>query len=218
MKSSIFLRLGSLAFLALLNACTTTPTHTHFDNAPIEWQEHYSLLKHVKHFQTSGKIGYITSAERESLYFHYKKVDSHQQLTLTSFLGQTLLELSISDEGATAKTYDDKVFTASSGNALIQQLTGLSLPIDAFSLWLLGLPNSDYQATYHDSNLLKTVVSPNSPPWKIHYLSYQNVDMSLDNPSVVESIPLPSRIKLQTIDTNEQTKINILITSWTISK
>ncbi|MFA0520152.1 lipoprotein insertase outer membrane protein LolB, partial [Vibrio sp. 10N.222.55.E8] len=106
----------------------------------VEWQSYQNQLLQIESYQASGKLAYISPAQRQSLNFMWKHSSNQSQLRLTTFLGQTALNLTIDSSGAKVVTYDDRVFTDASATVLVEQLTGLLIPIDHLPQWFLGIP------------------------------------------------------------------------------
>ena len=173
----------------------------------VEWQSHQQRLSTITDYRVSGKLGYISPDERQSLNFVWTHSPSKSQLRLTSFLGQTVLNMTVTPQGARVDTYDDQQFEAQSAEQLIYRLTGLQLPIDPLSSWLLGSPQNadDYQL--NQTNTLdwldKTI---NAQRWHLDYQSYQDINVK------GTTLPLPHKLKL----TQDTTTINLVISKWTV--
>ncbi|KJY81489.1 membrane protein [Vibrio galatheae] len=186
-----------------LNGCASLESTT-----DVEWQTHQQRLATIQNYQSNGKLGYIAPDQRQSLNFQWRYSPALTQLRLTTFLGQTALNLQATPNGAQVETYDDQTFHASSAETLIQQLTGLNIPVQQLNDWLLGRPTQadDYQL--NETNTLASLTkSVGSQIWQLSYLSYQ--DVIIDG----VALPLPQKLKL----TQGDISINIIISKWTIS-
>ncbi|MGC9491407.1 lipoprotein insertase outer membrane protein LolB, partial [Vibrio genomosp. F10] len=130
----IFRRLISFIFTVLLLAgCSTLPE----SQTSVEWQAHLDKLRSITQYKTIGKLGYISPEQRQSLNFQWKHTPVLEQLRLTTFIGQTVLNLSITESGSVVNTYDNQTLSHQSADVLIEQLTGLTIPIEQLEDWLL---------------------------------------------------------------------------------
>ncbi|MDE1240078.1 lipoprotein insertase outer membrane protein LolB [Vibrio aestuarianus] len=188
----------------VLFGCSSLPEQI----TSVEWQSHQQQLQKITQYQVSGKLGYISPQQRQSLNFFWQKQQDSSQLRLSTFLGQTVLNLSITPQGATAETYDDQVLSAANADALVYQLTGLEIPIEQLQHWLLGLPNQADSYQLNDSNTLafvdKTIAAT---PWHLDYQQYQFQQFA------DQTIPLPSKMKLKQANTS----LNIVISKWILT-
>ncbi len=189
----------------LLAGCTSVPESI----TSVEWQAHEKKLATIQDFQVTGKLGYIGPDQRQNLNFFWKHSTAFSQLRLTTILGQTALNLTITPQGAKVETYDDQVLSDRHANQLIYQLTGLMMPVEHMPDWLLGLPTDADTFQLSQANTLQTLnkqIGPND--WNIAYERYSDIQWHAQN------LPLPNRLKLTTSDV----KINLLITKWNITQ
>ncbi|OIQ25538.1 lipoprotein insertase outer membrane protein LolB [uncultured Vibrio sp.] len=196
-----------LLFLALsflfLAGCSTLPE----SQTSVEWQAHQQKLASITDYQSVGKLGYISPEQRQSLNFQWKHNPEASQLRLSTFIGQTVLNLSISPQGATVETYDGQNLSHASADVLIEQLTGLTIPVEHLQDWLLGNPTSADQFQLNDNNTLSSLTKlVGQQPWELQYLSFQDIEYR------GKPLPLPKKIKL----IHQDTVINLVITKWTL--
>lgn len=198
---AFFLLLVTALFL---QGCASVESTTN-----VEWQSHQQRLALIKDYRAAGKLGYIAPQERQSLNFQWQHSPQETQLRMSTFLGQTVLNLNATPSIATVETYDGKSFSAPNAAALIKQLTGLNIPVDQLNDWLLGRPTlaDDYQL--NQTNTLASLTKQlNNQTWILDYQSYQDVQV------LGATLPLPKRLKL----TQGDISINIVISKWTFNE
>lgn len=201
LRSFVIFILSSL----LLAGCSSVPESV----TSVEWQAHERKLETIQDFQVTGKLGYIGPDQRQNLNFFWKHSKAFSQLRLTTILGQTALNLTITPQGAKIETYDDQVLSAHSANQLIYRLTGLMIPVEHMPDWLLGLPTDADVFQLSPANTVQALnkqIGQND--WNIAYQRYSDVEWHQ------QPLPLPNRLKLTTSDV----KINLLITKWNITQ
>ncbi|USD40441.1 lipoprotein localization protein LolB [Vibrio sp. SCSIO 43135] len=192
-----------VAFL-ILSGCSSLPE----SQMSVEWQAHQDKLASIETYKAVGKLGYISPQERQSLNFQWTHSQDRSQLRLTNFLGQTVLNLVITPQGAIVNTYDDQTFSDVSATQLVKRLTGLTIPVDQLQDWMRGMPtgSDSYELNVNNtlSTLNKTIANQN---WQLEYLSYQDIDFNSS------PLPLPQKMRLNQADT----KINLVISKWTLN-
>ncbi|OEF09020.1 lipoprotein insertase outer membrane protein LolB [Vibrio genomosp. F10] len=198
----IFRRLISFIFTVLLLAgCSTLPE----SQTSVEWQAHLDKLRSITQYKTIGKLGYISPEQRQSLNFQWKHTPVLEQLRLTTFIGQTVLNLSITESGSVVNTYDNQTLSHQSADVLIEQLTGLTIPIEQLEDWLLGNPTLADTYQLNDNNILSTLQKTvGQQQWRLQFLSYQDVEYQ------GSVLPLPRKIRL----IHQDTSINLVIANW----
>ncbi|MDP5254227.1 MULTISPECIES: lipoprotein insertase outer membrane protein LolB [unclassified Vibrio] len=191
------------ALIVLIAGCSTLPsTHT-----SVEWQQHQQRLNTIKHFKVAGKLGYISPEERQNLNFFWQHQPQQSQLRLTTFLGQTVMKLTITPEQATLIDYDGNQHRAKDVDQLMWQMTGLNIPVSSLPHWLLGLPQGDESFTLNSQNTLATLATQStSQPWQAKYQLYTDVN----GPEF--TLPLPSRLTIL----QGEIKINLQVNQWTL--
>lgn len=200
-----FRPLWLLALNALvLSGCASFET----SNTNVEWDAHQQRLDTITQYSSNGKLGYISPEQRQSLNFQWKHAQHSQQLRLTTFLGQTALNLKITPEGAVVETYDDDTYSSKDANTLIYQLTGLTIPVEYLNHWLLGDPTGADAYQLNDTN---TVAALNKlidgQLWQLEYIEYTDIQFS------GVALPLPKKLKLK----QQDIAINIVITKWDLN-
>ncbi|MCG9577809.1 lipoprotein insertase outer membrane protein LolB [Vibrio tubiashii] len=194
---SIFLLLVGTLFL---HGCATIDSTTN-----VEWQTHQQRLATIQDYRANGKLGYIAPEQRQSLNFQWAHSPTFTHLRMTTFLGQTALNLKSTPDGASVETYDDQTFYASSPEALIKQLTGLNIPVEQLNDWMLGRPTQADDYLLNETNTLASLTKQvGTQVWQLNYASYQ--DVLIDG----IALPLPKKMKLIQGDIS----INIIISKW----
>ena len=210
-------KFASLIFITIIMVgCSSIPEQP----TSVEWQAHQIRLLQIENYQASGKLAYISPEQRQSLNFVWKHSPNQSQLRLTTFLGQTALNLTIDPSGAKVVTYDDQVFTHSSASILVEQLTGLKIPVDHLPQWFLGIPDQADSYQLNTTNTLESLTKQVSNQlWTLSFANYRNTEMpntlqSGEDKANVETIPLPTRLSFK----QDQDKINIVVSKWTLKK
>ncbi|MGL4829750.1 MAG: lipoprotein insertase outer membrane protein LolB [Vibrio sp.] len=201
MKSLVRRLLPGVASLFLLAGCATTPPQP----LNVQWQSHQLVLQQIQAYQLTGKLGYIAPNQRQSFNFQWQKTPQKLSLRLTNFLGQSVLNLQVDEQGAQVDTYDDQIYRDQDAQNLIRNLTGLDIPVEQLEDWILGLPT---QASHYELNEQNTLASltklASTVEWQVEYQRYQAIEWQN------QLIPLPDKLKLQ----QNKTSIQLVISQW----
>ncbi len=201
-SASKILRPFFLVSLSLLMAaCTTISTQQN----NINWQQQQQLLEQIDHYQISGKLGYTDPEQRHSFNFLWSHSPLESQLTLTTFLGQSVLKITMDDSGATVHTREGDTYRGRDASLLIFELTKLTIPIEHLSDWMKGLPTNADNYTLDSNNIVANLDKTyNQTHWQLNYQAY----------AVSDAILLPQKMQLQ----QKNTSLKIVISNWTIDK
>lgn len=194
---------SALIIIFVLGGCATLESTT-----DVEWKAHQRRLLSLETYSASGKLAYISPEQRQSLNFQWSLSTSELNLRLTTFLGQTALNMISDVNMARVETYDDHTYQAETAEELITQLTGLNIPVNPLKKWLIGLPADVDNYTLNPTNTLASLTKMvDGKLWQVDYLSYQDVSYNQ------LFIPLPSKVLL----TQGDTSIKLIISKWTLN-
>jgi outer membrane lipoprotein LolB len=169
----------------ILSGCASKPDLVRENRTPIITAEQRTkqLLEKAQ-WKIKGKIAFIqktnTKDKRESasITWQVNETEETQELNLTSYLGMNVLHLK-SEKNQHLIKVEGKEYTGSNLSQLIFSLTGLTLPTEALSFWLKGLPykNEDLVQTEDLTQLPKKITSYyRNEIWEIDYSNYKYFD------------------------------------------
>lgn len=190
------MRLRNLAFIAitfaLLSGCAQTPKNTQ----KVDWEIHQTQLKRLTDYQAKGLFGYVSPEQRVSLTFNWKNHNDEYQLILTKMY-KTVLNLDAKPNSVTLVAPDGKTYHGTDATQLVQQLTGIQLPLSQMRDWLIGLPTGadTYQLNNNDqvAYLAKDI---NGQVWEMHYNTYNDQSPALPTQMVLNQGKLKIKIKI----------------------
>lgn len=185
----------------LLSGCETVPEES---TQSVEWQNHEGLLAQIESYQATGKLGYKSPEVKQSLNFIWNHSPDKSQLRLTTFLGKTVLNLTMTPEGATVIDHEGNKYQDKNATLLVYRLTGLVIPVTYMQDWLKGLPTeADDYVLKEDTNTLSSLTKMlGTQNWTLNYNSYQTI----------KGIPLPYNMNM----TQGETSLKIVVSKWNI--
>ena len=104
--------------------------------------------------------------------FVWRRLASGWQLDLNSPLGATLARLTVSPTGASLERPDAPDRRAASASALLAEVVGAPVPVDALEDWIDGRIKDDSRVTSLKRDELGRVVSFAQGVWRVRFAQY----------------------------------------------
>lgn len=195
MKTAVILFL----FTFLLVGCVQIPAPQSFS-----WHTHKQQLENLNDWSFTGKLAVITPEERHSLNIYWMQSANNFHITLTTFLGATVLDLQKTQFATQVIDSNGDLFFGEDTEALIKQLSGLVIPVDALQQWIKGNPSDATYQLNTDNQVASLAGSdPENTPWSINYSDYKNT----------QGIYLPHKLQLKRLDL----RLKFAISGWKVN-
>jgi len=176
-------RLFFLAALSLFTLMACVSNKVTIKPLPVQTaQQRASQLQQLSQWKISGKIAFIQKTldeqdKRESAAISWQvdEGNKNQTLNLTSYLGINVLHLS-SMQGQHLIKVNSKEYRSDDLPQLIYSLTGLTLPTQALTFWLKGLPYQSSDKIVYNSKTklpLNMTSTYQNSAWQITYDKYK---------------------------------------------
>jgi len=194
--------------LMALSGCSTT---SHKDVQPLlkqTPQQRITQLQQLHQWKIKGKIAFFEKDTRNSftLLWQVDENKESQQLKLNHYLGMNVLQLDSMANNHKIQV-DGKTYHGHNLERLIFSLTGLTLPTQALTFWLKGMPFQETDSiSYQKTTQLPQTLSShyNNELWQVSYANYQQVD----------EYNLATKFSIK----NDDLLIKIVINDWSITK
>jgi outer membrane lipoprotein LolB len=166
-------------FLIFLSGCSSLINNHQQITEHQNITERTKRLEALSDWKIKGKLGMISPKERHSLTLNwlYQGERKRQTLNLTAVLGVQIFNLE-SVNGMHVINVDGERYQSPDLDVLLSSLTGFTLPTQAMSFWLKGLPylNSD-KITYNEETQLPNTLASfhDGKKWTLKYGAYQQV-------------------------------------------
>lgn len=168
-----------------------------------QWQQHLNRLKQITAYTAKGQFGYISPEERFSAHFDWQyHTPSRFSLTLSSNLSAKSLKLQRTAQGLTISDSAGNARSEADVAALMEEIIGVSFPIDRFAYWLKGQPEESDTYLVNSQHLLAEFNYPmKDGVWKATFAEYHSQYSPM----------LPKLIGLE----NGKQTLKIRIDNWT---
>ncbi len=204
-------KLVSLTALLTLAGCqsildapteVTKPT-VEIPHDDTQWQQNLTQLAQINAYSAKGQFGYISPDERFSSHFDWQyQTPTNFGLTMSSNLSSKSLKLQRNRYGMTVSDSEGNSRTEADVGALMEEMIGVSFPIDQFAYWVKGQPepNSNYIVN-EKRQLAQFDYAVKGTVWKASFVEYHE-DRT------------PNLPKLIVLENGAQT-LKIRIDNWT---
>ena len=168
-----------------------------------QWQQHLAELAKIQGYKATGQFGYISPEERFSSHFKWQYDNpTHFGLELSSNLSTKSMKLQRNKRGLTVSDSEGNSRSDRDIDALMQEIIGVSFPIDQFAYWVKGQPEKEGNYIVNEKRQLSQFSYPlNGMVWKASYVEYHE--------DRVPNLP-----KLIVLENGTQT-LKIRIQQWT---
>lgn len=207
-KLTTLLSLTALLVLTGCNSVLNAPTEVQKPTVEIshndpQWQQHLAELAKIQGYKATGQFGYISPEERFSSHFKWQYDNpTHFGLELSSNLSTKSMKLQRNKRGLTVSDSEGNSRSDRDIDALMQEIIGVSFPIDQFAYWVKGQPEKESNYIVNEKRQLSQFSYPlNGTVWKASYVEYHE--------DRVPNLP-----KLIVLENGTQT-LKIRIQQWT---
>lgn len=207
-KLTTLLSLTALLVLTGCNSVLNAPTEVQKPTVEIshndpQWQQHLAELAKIQGYKATGQFGYISPEERFSSHFKWQYDNpTHFGLELSSNLSTKSMKLQRNKRGLTVSDSEGNSRSDRDIDALMQEIIGVSFPIDQFAYWVKGQPEKEGNYIVNEKRQLSQFSYPlNGTVWKASYVEYHE--------DRVPNLP-----KLIVLENGTQT-LKIRIQQWT---
>lgn len=168
-----------LMIIISLSGCTSTPTYEPKEFINQNPEQRIAQLAQLQQWKVQGKIAFIEKKRKSAtLNWQVNEKTKTQQLNLTTYLGINVLQLDSNKNKHTIQV-DGKTYQGNNLEALIYDLTGFTLPTQALSYWLKGIPYQESDSIIYqtETQLPQSLSSHyNNEIWQVNYSNYQQID------------------------------------------
>jgi outer membrane lipoprotein LolB len=177
-----------LTLLALLSACTNTPTQTDKPKPEL-----------LKTWEIKGKMGYRSSQGNGSALLYWRQKNSHYHLNLSGPFGTGNININGNLTHATISEGQSRPRSVEVES--LDQTLGFNIPLEQLQYWIQGqtAPGSPVTQLKTSQNRAESFKQDD---WTVSYRRY----------SAINGRNLPTKIVIE----QDQAKLTLIIKNWTI--
>lgn len=173
-----------VALIAALGGCAELPRFG--DGAAVEraWQARREALRELQAWTLAGRLAVHNDGEAWNGTLHWIQRRDSYDIRLIAPLGAGSLRLHGDSDGVALHTSDGKVYAAQSGEALLREQMGWSVPLEGLRYWALGLPDPG-EAAKEKLDDVGRLAALRQSGWDIAFLRYDRAGDGLDLPAKI---------------------------------
>lgn len=124
-----------------LTACTTAPPHKVIADPDKKWEQRKLELSEINDWYLTGRIAIINGHESWHLTMEWQRHDDKYILDLSGPFGAGHAQLTGTADAVILVDADKNYFYADSPDRLLQEVTGVQMPVKSLLYWMRGIPN-----------------------------------------------------------------------------
>lgn len=195
MKLLIFL----LAVISL-TACTTPAPHSYVADPDKKWEQRQIELSEINDWFLNGRVAIINGDESWFLSMEWQRHDDKYILDLSGPFGAGHAQLTGTNDGVVLVDSDKNYFFSDSPDRLLQEVTGLRMPVKGLLYWMRGLPNWNINKEKEKIDEFGRLAMLQQNGWRVRFKRYLDV----------EKHELPQKIFIDGYDL----KVKIFVDEW----
>ena len=166
------------------------------------WLQHKKELSQINKWQFNGRFGAKTDTENWNGSINWVQNDLQYKINISGPLSSGSILLQGTENFSQLKLSDDTPFIDTDPQQLLQNHTGLKLPVNELRYWLLGLP--DPQSKYDTVEINEN--------GQLSRLTQNNWEVSFKRYIPINKLQLPDKIFL----VNHEINVRLIIQKWQI--
>ncbi|EGM77124.1 outer membrane lipoprotein LolB [Rheinheimera sp. A13L] len=191
-----------IVFCLILTGCASNNSQLK-PVIPLSAQQRQLQLEQLQEFTLTGALGVKAPEESISGSLNWQQQGPFFQASMTNFVGISIFELETDARGATVKA-DGETHQAQSASALLDYLSGWSLPIEEMPLWLKGVASAGSFNHHWDAQgrlTSFTLKDSQQRDWQVSYSEF-----------FPDALALPKRIQLDS--KTDGSRIKLVVRKW----
>ena len=184
-----------------LTACTTPSSlHKPVADPDKKWEQRKVELSKINDWFLTGRVAIINGQESWHLTMEWQRHDDKYILDLSGPFGAGHAQLTGTNDGVILVDADKNYFYADSPDHLLQEVTGVRMPVTSLMYWVSGLPNWNINKEKQTLDEFGRLQQLQQDGWSVRFKRYIDVNKH----------ELPQKIFID----GHELKVKIFIDSW----
>lgn len=183
-----------------LAACTTTPPHKFVADPDKRWEQRKSELSEINDWLLTGRVAIVNTHESWHLNMKWQKHDDKYILDLSGPFGAGHAQLTGTKNDVLLVDADQRHFYAEQPDQLLQDVTGVRMPVQSLLYWIRGLSDNNIKKEKQMLDDYGRLAMLEQAGWRVRFKSYVDI----------EKHEMPQKIFIDGSDL----KVKIFIDEW----
>lgn len=189
-KNTVRFAVLALASLFALGACTTTPPAK-----TVSWQQHEAAVSGLENWSLQGRIAVNDQSQGWHATVRWQQNNADYSIELIGPFGQGRIRIDGSPGGVVLQSAEG-VVNADNAETLLEQATGIRVPVSGLRYWVLGVPAPDRKIQTTTGNGHGQIASLRQDGWLISYPRYSSDAGGLQLPKLINATQHDIKVKL----------------------
>jgi len=163
-----------LAAMFLAGCASAPPPPPPVDNPASVWQSRRDELSRIAYWHLSGRLAVSNGAEAWHINLDWRQRGDDYQIQLNGPFGAGKVRLTGNAQGVELRDSDDRTFYADKPGELLQERTGVLMPVEGLRYWILGLNTPD-QTTAPKLDDQGRLAYLEDNHWRVNFRRYTEV-------------------------------------------
>ncbi len=157
--------------------CSTTPPAKKFVADPAKkWEQRKTVLSGVDNWIINGRIAIINGHESWHLNLKWQRAGDNYVLDLSGPFGTGHAQLTGAKGNVLLVDSDQNYFYADSPDRLLQEVTGLRIPVKSLLYWINGIPDWNVKVNSQKLDGYGRLSELKQSNWNIQFKQYIDVE------------------------------------------
>ena len=155
-----------------LTACTTAPPHKFIADPDKKWEQRKQDLSEIQDWYLTGRVAIINGHESWHLTMEWQRHDDKYILDLSGPFGAGHAQLTGTADGVILVDADKNYFYADSPDHLLQEVTGVKMPVKSLLYWMRGIPNWNIKEQEERLDQFGRLQQLQQDGWRVRFKRY----------------------------------------------
>lgn len=185
-------------------SCSTTPPHSFVADPDKKWEQRKSDLSEIQDWFLNGRIAIINGHESWHLNMKWQRHGDKYILDLSGPFGVGHAQITGVGDSVVLVDSDQNYFYADSPDRLLQEVTGLRVPVKSLLYWIRGIPDGNVNIDTQKIDDYGRLALLKQSGWRVRFKQYIDV----------EKHELPQKIFIDGFEL----KVKIFIDEWNLKR
>lgn len=183
-----------------LTACSSAPPRQHVADPDKKWEQRKSELSEINDWIMTGRIAIVNGQESWQLSMEWQRHADKYILDLSGPFGAGHAQLTGTKDGVVLVDANQNYFYADSPDRLLQEVTGVRMPVKSLLHWIKGLPDWNIKKEKLNIDGFGRLQQLHQDGWLVRFKRYIDVDKH----------ELPQKVFID----GHELKVKIFVDSW----
>jgi len=197
-----------LALAAIIfSGCSTLPPHKFVAEPKKKWEQRKSEISKINDWSFNGRVSIVNGHESWLLNMQWQFHSGEYRLDLSGPFGAGHAQLRGSSSGVMLTDSDQNNFYASNPDRLLQEITGLRMPVQSLLYWMKGIPDLNIKKQQEKIDAYGRLQKIKQNGWNVNFKQYSQVAGFF---AARQTYELPEKIFIDGHDV----KVKIFVENW----